>query len=133
MSVHELAVRIYYDDTDAGGIVYYANYLRYAERARTEMLREAGYHHATNLAKNGVGFVVGAVNVRYLKPAKLDDFLMIRSKILRVGGASFDVEQDVWRGEEKVVEMKVTLVCIDRNFKAVRLPPVIGELFSKRT
>ena len=129
MSVHELKVRVYYEDTDAAGIVYYANYLRFAERGRTEMLRDAGFEHAQIFKDEGIAFAVVNATVSYKAPAKIDDLLVIKSKIIRVGGASMEMQQDVYRDDKLINEMKITLVCVDRNLKAVRLPTEVRKIF----
>ncbi|MBI3441592.1 MAG: tol-pal system-associated acyl-CoA thioesterase [Proteobacteria bacterium] len=128
MTTHNLKVRVYYEDTDAAGIVYHASYLRFAERGRTEMLREAGFEHSQIFKDSGVAFAVVSLNIDYKAPARLDDLLVVRSKIIRVGGASMDMQQDICRGGQLLTAMKVALVCIDRSFKAVRLPPEIKKI-----
>lgn len=130
MMTHALDIRTYYEDTDAGGIVYYANYLRYAERARTEMLRAAGFEHAALFRDQGVAFAVASAHIEYRAPARLDDLLTVKSRISRLGGASMDLEQNIWRGDTLICEIKVVLVCIDQALKAVRLPQQVRDLFS---
>src|SRR5690242_2024111 len=110
---HQLKLRVYYEDTDAGGIVYHASYLRFAERGRTEMLRDAGFEHAQIFKDTGIGFAVVAMNINYNAPAKLDDLLTVKSKIIKVGGASMEVQQDIYSEDRLLTEMEVTLVCID--------------------
>ena len=130
---HQLKIRVYYEDTDAAGIVYHASYLRFAERGRTEMLRAAGFEHAQIFRETGIGFAVVAMNINYNAPAKLDDQLVIKSRITRVGGASMEMQQDVYSEDRLITEMKVTLVCIDSQFKAVRLPAEIRKIFGSKT
>ena len=88
---HRYTVRVYYEDTDAGGVVYHANYLRFAERARTEALADAGIPHAELLANYGLMFVVRRIEVDYLRPARLDNSLIVVTEPLAVGGASVHV------------------------------------------
>lgn len=126
---HSLPIRVYYEDTDAGGIVYHASYLRFAERGRTEMLREGGFEHADLFKEQGVAFAVVSLAINYKSPAKLDELLVVKSHISRLGGASMDMVQDIYRGEDLICEIKVTLVCIDKSLKAVRLPQVVRDLF----
>lgn len=126
--VHELPVRVYYEDTDAGGVVYHASYIRFAERGRTEMLRDNGIHHVQMFKETGVGFVVASLKADYRMPGLLDDLLTVRSWISRVGGASMDMEQHIYRKQELIAELSLTLVCIDRNMKAVRLPANVRAL-----
>ncbi len=133
MSEHQLKIRVYFEDTDAAGIVYHASYLRFAERGRTEMLRAAGFDHAQIFKDSGTAFAVVAMNVNYKSPARVDDLLLMKSKITKVGGASMEMQQDVYSGDRLITEMKVTLVCIDSQFKAVRLPAEIRKIFSSKT
>ena len=129
MSGHQLKIRVYYEDTDAAGIVYHASYLRFAERGRTEMLRDAGFDHAQILKESGIAFAVVAMTIDYNAPAKLDDLLVVKSKITKVGGASMEMQQDIYSEDRLITEMKITLVCIDSKFKAVRLPAEIRKIF----
>ena len=94
---HMWSVRIYWEDTDAGGIVYYANYLKFFERARTEWLRGLGLGQQALRERTGGMFVVGAVDVRYLRPARLDDELMIHTRVRELGRASVTLQQQAWR------------------------------------
>jgi len=127
---HQLKIRVYYEDTDAAGIVYYASYLRFAERGRAEMLREAGFEHAQIFKATGIGFAVVSMQIDYNAPARLDDLLVVKSKITRVGGASMEMQQDIYSEDRLITEMKVTLVCIDSKLKAVRLPAEIRKIFA---
>ncbi|HEX2752897.1 MAG TPA: tol-pal system-associated acyl-CoA thioesterase [Alphaproteobacteria bacterium] len=126
---HSLPIRVYYEDTDAGGIVYHASYLRFAERGRTEMLRDGGFEHADLFKEQGVAFAVVNLAVNYKSPAKLDALLVVKTHISRLGGASMDMQQDIYRSNDLICEIKVTLVCIDQSLKAVRLPQVVRDLF----
>lgn len=92
-----LPVRVYWEDTDAGGVVYYANYLKFCERARTEWLRGLGVHQQELAAREGLQFVVGHVQVRYVAPARLDDALDVGVALVQAGGASLELLQDVRR------------------------------------
>ena len=122
LPAHRHALRVYYEDTDAGGIVYYANYLKFAERARTEMMRRAGVPHAEMVSRDGVMFAVRRCEVDYLRPARLDDLIEIETRLTEVGGASIEAEQVVWHGQDTLVRAEVKLGCIDRNGRPVRLP-----------
>ena len=119
---HVFFVRVYYEDTDAGGVVYHSNYLRFAERARTEFLREAGIDHITQMAENGLMFAVRRCEAEYVKPAHLDDALEIRTRCLEATGVSFWLEQLVQRAGETLVEMKLRLVCLKADGRPARLP-----------
>ena len=119
---HRLPIRVYYEDTDSGGVVYYANYLKYAERARTEMLREIGSEHQAMKSELGIGFVVRTCNADYRKPAHLDDLLEVVTEILAVGGASIEMRQTVMRANEALVIMEVKLACMNFDGGAARIP-----------
>jgi acyl-CoA thioester hydrolase len=97
---HRYTLRVYYEDTDAGGIVYHANYLRYAERARTEALRDLGIPHATLVERYGLMLVVRRIKVDYLRPARLDDSLLVLTEPLAVGAASVMLRQTVTGADE---------------------------------
>ncbi|MFO1060476.1 MAG: tol-pal system-associated acyl-CoA thioesterase [Dongiaceae bacterium] len=125
LGAHRLGVRVYYEDTDAGGIVYHANYLRFAERARTEMMRHHGPSHAEMIATAGVAFAVRRCAVEYLRPARLDDWLEVESVVMGVGAATLDLRQTVRRGAETLTELDVRLVCIDTAGRPARLPPPV--------
>jgi len=127
---HQLKIRVYYEDTDAAGVMYHASYIRFAERGRTEMLRDAGYVHADVFKEKGHAFAVVSLTINYNAPARIDDLLTLKTKIARVGGASMDMQQDFYSGDNLIAEIKVTLVCIDRAFKAVRLPEAVRKMAS---
>ena len=120
-----IALRVYYEDTDAAGIVYYANYLRFIARGRTEFLRELG-HDQNLLMKEGVAFAVRSVAAEYLKPARLDDQLMIETAITELGGAQLVFSQRVVRGEDLLLDAKIRVACIDpASGREKRIPPAI--------
>ncbi len=133
-AVHAFPVRVYYEDTDAGGLVYHANYLRWAERARTEMMRLLGAEHTRLLAEEGAIFAVRRCSMEFDRPARLDDVLEVRSRILEVRGASMDIEQvvsgDIGRagsGVGALVRISLTLCCLNRGGRPLRLPASVGE------
>ena len=95
MSAHRYPVRVYFEDTDAGGVVYHANYLRWAERARTESLRDMGLPHGLLVERHNLFLVVRRAEVEYLRPARLDEALVVETRVTRVGGASVELAQDV--------------------------------------
>lgn len=115
-------IRVYYEDTDAAGVVYYANYLKFAERARTEWLRHLGIEQEKMLAEQGVGFVVGGVQVRYHKPARLDELLTVESHLQQIGKVRMSMRQIVRRDSEILATLDVEIVCVNRAFAPVRLP-----------
>src|SRR5690242_20803295 len=97
MATHRQAIRVYFEDTDAAGIVYYANYLKFAERARTDMLRDLGISHAEMMKRDGLVLVVRRCEIDYLKPARLDDLLTVETTVVELGAASADLRQRVLR------------------------------------
>ena len=121
---HRYAVRVYYEDTDAGGVVYHANYLRFAERARTEALRERGIPHAEMLAERALMFVVRRIKVDYLRPARLDESLVVVTEPLAVRGASVLLRQDVRGAEGSCAVLDVELACVPPGGgRPARIPP----------
>lgn len=123
-------IRVYYEDTDAGGIVFYANYLKFFERARTEWLRSLGYSQHTLADTLDLLFVVKKVEIEYHAPAKLDDELKLIVAVERVGGASMQVRQEAWRvkGEELALLAAgtVTVVCVGKeNLRPCPIPDTI--------
>ena len=117
-------VRVYYEDTDAGGIVFYANYLKYFERARTEWLRASGVDQRRLDEEAGLIFVVRRTVLDYMSPARLDDLLTIASRIERLGGASVDFTQEAWRGDELLARGSIRVACVARaTLKPAPLPP----------
>lgn len=127
-----IQVRIYYEDTDAGGVVYYANYLRYAERARMEFLRKFGYSHQKTLDETRSVLVVRHVDVDYKAPARLDELLDIETEVVECKNASLTMRQIVSRAGEVLVEMTVLIVAVGvPSGKAVRLPPQLRQIFGR--
>lgn len=117
-----LPVRVYYEDTDAGGVVYYANYLKFAERARTEMLRMLEIESSDLQERHGIAFVVRHIEVEFLRPARLDDLLEVYLDVLRVGGASLDGAQAIRRDGDDLVRMSIALGCMKLSGGPARLP-----------
>lgn len=124
---HEISVRVYYEDTDLAGIVYYANYLKFIERGRTEWVRDLGVDQARLKAETGVVFAVRRVEADYLMAAKFDDVLTVRTGLAKLGGASLVVQQDVLRGDDILFTAKVTIVAIGAAGHAVRLPDMLRD------
>jgi acyl-CoA thioester hydrolase len=118
-------VRVYYEDTDAGGLVYYANYLKFAERARTEMLRRRGIEHRRLLDETGVGFVVRRCTADYRLPARLDDDLTVATRLTALGAATLDLDQEVRRADETLVRLTMQIAAIGRRGRPQRWPPGI--------
>jgi acyl-CoA thioester hydrolase len=119
---HRFPIRVYYEDTDMGGIVYYANYLKYIERARSAWVREMGIDQNEMRDKDGVVFAVRRVEADYLGPAKFDDELEVRTTTQAVTGARLVMDQQVVRGEEVLFSAQVTIVCIGVGGSPARLP-----------
>lgn len=126
---HVLPVRVYYEDTDFGGIVYYANYLKFIERARTEWVRALGVDQVAMKAE-GVVFAVSRIEADYLRPALYDDMLEVRTRLERMSAARMVVWQEVWRGDEPLFQARVTVVAIGERGAPVRLPDGLRALSS---
>ena len=122
-------VRVYWEDTDAGGVVYYANYLKFMERARTEWLRALGIEQGPLQAQHGVLLVVASVEVNYRRPAKYGEELQVTCSIIERGKASIEFEQHIYRGQvggELIVQAAIKVACIDAlHFKPRPLPQLI--------
>jgi acyl-CoA thioester hydrolase len=131
--VHRWPIRVYYEDTDAAGIVYYANYLKFAERARTEMMRSAGSSHSEMIDTYDTAFAVSRCEVDYLKPARLDDLLSVETRVLNVGAAVVNLDQRVQREGELLARLKIRIACLNRKGRPQRLPePVRAALTAYR-
>ncbi len=128
---HVYPLRVYHEDTDAGGIVYYSNYLKFAERARTEMMRGAGITHVTLLGNHDAAFVVRRCVVDYRQPARLDDEIEVRTSIGTVAGAHIEAEQRVVRSGALLANIDLKLGCVGRNGRAVRLPVPLRDALSE--
>lgn len=118
-----IAVRVYYEDTDAGGVVYYANYLKFMERARTEWLRALGFEQDALREQEGVVFAVRALTVEFLKPARFNDLLRATVSVQRLGGASLSFEQQIQRDGVALVRAELKVACLDRRSFAPRAIP----------
>lgn len=119
---HLFAIRVYYEDTDMAGIVYYANYLKYIERARSDWVRQMGIDQNAMREEGGVVFAVRRVEADYHAPAKFDDVLEVRTTVQTVTGARLVMEQQVMRGEDLLFSALVTIVCISEAGQPARLP-----------
>ncbi len=122
-AVHIFPVRIYFEDTDAGGIVYYANYLKYAERARTEMMRMLGLVHGEVMRNDGWGFTVRDCRAEYLAPAMHDDVIELHSRVTAVTGATITLDQTVRRSGVDLARLQVRLAGRRADGRPARLPP----------
>lgn len=127
-----LPVRVYYEDTDAGGVVYYANYLKYFERARTEWLRTLGYNQQALIDQRGLLFAVRSVQLEYIAPARLDDLLTVELRIDRIRRASIDFAQSIRRNDEatQLCTAQVKVACLEaERFRPNAIPADIKESF----
>ena len=125
-------LRVYWEDTDAGGVVFYANYLKFFERARTEWLRSLGFEQERLRAQTGSIFIVTDTSVRYRRPARLDDLLAVTVHVEHAGRAQMSIAQQAWRqlpqGEELLAEGTIRIGCVDAGtFKPQRIPTAIAD------
>lgn len=131
--IFNLPIRVYFQDTDAGGVVYHASYVNFLERARTEWLRECyGYSNAALMKEFGSVFVVRALKLDYLKPALLDDMLTVSAQLHDAGRSSISLRQSVMRGEVTLLEAEIHLVCVAiSDFKPTAVPKILREQWKK--
>lgn len=129
--MHRLAVRVYYEDTDFTGVVYYANYLKFLERGRTDALRCAGVSHSELLQlETALGFAVRRISVEYLIPARIDDALIVQTRFDVAKGARLGITQQIVRGDEVLITAEVEAACIDLDGRPRRLPRATIEAIS---
>lgn len=119
---HRFALRVYYEDTDLAGIVYYANYLKFIERGRSEWVRSLGVDQARLKAEAGMVFAVRRVEADYLRPARFDDELLVETRAVNVTAARIVLDQAVMRGTERLFQAQVVLVCLGEASAAARIP-----------
>lgn len=124
---HELAVRVWYEDTDLAGIVYYANYLKYIERGRSDLVARAGVDQGALARDGGLVFAVREVHARYLAPARLGDDLTVRTTVYEPGPVRMVFDQAVWRGEVVLFTATVTVVCVHQSGRPLRVPAEIRQ------
>ncbi len=128
MKDYFFSTHVYFADTDAGGVMYYANYLRLAEAARAEMLRECGFSSSTLRQECGILIVVKRVEIDYKRPASLDDSLKVVTRVEKMGGTSLQLIQRVTRGADDICTMMITLVCVgSENLRPVRWPEKVFQ------
>ena len=128
----KLPVRVYYQDTDAGGVVFHAQYLAFMERARTELLNEAGIDIARFAERHGLLFMVHELTVKYHQPALLNDMLSVSAEVVKLGRASLVFRQHVERGAELLVEAEVTIALVERRrMKPARIPEELEQALMK--
>lgn len=126
-------VRVYYEDTDAGGIVYYANYLKFFERARTEWLRQINVSQHALLSEHDAMFVVKSVSAEYHAPAKLDDVIKLTLSIEKLGRASLSFIQEAWCGEQLLNTARVRIGCVDSALRPRAVPPAVADKMRSTT
>lgn len=130
MKTHSISFRVYYEDTDAGGIVYHSNYLKFAERGRCELLRELGHECSHLEGQFQMMYVLKHADIEYIKPAMLDDLLEVQTMVASMRNTSFQMRQIVHKNGEEICSMLITLVCVDaKTIKPVRLPEILREKF----
>ena len=128
--VSRIDVRVYYEDTDAAGIVYYANYFRFIERGRTELLRSLG-HDQHELMREGIAFAVRSASAEFLKPAKLDDLLTVETTVVSLGRAQVTFAQRILRDKELLLDAKIRVACIDpARGRPIPMPRTLHKQFS---
>ncbi|MEM9550312.1 MAG: tol-pal system-associated acyl-CoA thioesterase [Pseudomonadota bacterium] len=127
MKQHTYPIRVYYEDTDMGGIVYHANYLRYIERARSDYVRQLGQDQ-NRMREEGVVWVVRRIEADYLATARFEDALIVETRVNRISGVRLVMDQIVTRGDETIFTAVVTAVCMTRDGKPLRLPAEIRAL-----
>jgi acyl-CoA thioester hydrolase len=132
MTAADFTLRVYYEDTDAGGVVYYANYLKFAERARTEALRDIGVEQQALLSTHGLAFVVSHCEARFKAPARLDDLLTIRTRLNDSGTASLTMRQTITKDGELLVDLTVRIGVVNAAFRPTRLPPALRDAIVSR-
>ena len=120
-------IRVYYEDTDAAGVVYYANYFKFTERARTEWLRAAGFEQTDLAARDGVAFVVRSAAVEYLSPARFNDSLQVTVELIKVGAGQIELVQRVLRGDNLLATVTVNIACVRlATMRATRIPQALA-------
>lgn len=132
MATHRLSVRVYYEDTDLAGVVYYANYLKFLERGRTEALRAAGWAQSALKAELGLVLLVTRVEIDYRAPALFDDLLTVETRVERLGAARIDMAQRVTRGDAALCEAMVRVACVGADGRAARMPPGLRAALAER-
>lgn len=130
MQLADFSVRVYYEDTDSGGVVYYANYLKFAERARTEALRQLGVNQSDLWVCEDAGFVVRRVHMDLRKPARLDDLLYVKSRLQSMKKARMSMEQTIYCAEMVLAEIVVELACVNTAFAPRPIPDAVRRILT---
>ena len=124
-------IKVYYEDTDASSRVYYANYLKYLERGRSDLLYKLGFDHKNLLSKFNFYFVVKSCNIEYVKPAYFEDTLELKTKIINISKAKIEFNQSIYRENILLVDSKITIVSVNNNGKIFKMPNEILEILNQ--
>ena len=127
MNEFSYKLKVFYEDTDSGGVVYYANYLKFFERARTEAIAEIGLSNKKLLEENGIFIIVKSCNIEYKKPAKLEDQIEIKSNIISISNTSFKMRQKAFRDKELITDCEIQLVIVDGKGKPSKIPEILKK------
>ena len=130
--MNRFITKVYYEDTDAGGVVYYANYLKFIERARSNMIQELGFSLKSLSEKYDCHFVVKNINCEYIQSAKLEDDLTVKTKFLNIKNASFELEQNIFKNIELIFKSKVIMVNINLSGKPMKMPQSLLSVIKKK-
>ena len=131
MKTFTFKLKVYYEDTDAGGVVYYANYLKFMERARSDALENLGFTNKSLIDETGTYIIVKSCNINYIKPASLEDDLEIKSNIKKITKTSFFMSQNVFKDNDQITDAEVHLVTINKKGKPVKIPEALKEELEK--
>ena len=127
--IFEFSLKVYYEDTDSGGVVYYANYLKFIERARTNLIQKLGFTLRELLENYDCLFIVRKVNCDYLQSAKLEDNLIVQSRFCEINNASFNLEQNILRNEQTIFTSQILMVCVNSKGKPKKIPQKLKSSF----
>lgn len=129
--MHAMELRVFYEDTDAAGVVYHANYIKFAERGRTEMMRALGFAHSGIAAAIGTLFTVRRLSIDYRRPARLDDLLGVETRIVAIGGATLRLDQRVCRDGAVLAALDVLVACVGPDGRPRRIPPALRAALTR--
>jgi len=127
--IYEYKFKIYYEDTDSGGVVYYANYLKFIERARSEIIKSLGFSNTNLREKFNLFFIVKYCNINYKKPAILEDELIVFTSVVSLSKTSLVMKQDIKRHDDLVAEAEICIVAVDMKGKPTKIPEELKKLF----
>ena len=130
--MHEFTLRVFFEDTDATGVVYHANYVKYMERCRSDWLEAIGWNVRRVNEQFAIAFAVSKLSVQYLQPARLNDVLIVKVELTRLGAASFSFAQEVWRENDLLCRGELKVACVnDQTFKPIQVPrPIVDAITS---